>query len=146
MTLRRQRLIKLYITYFLFIFVFYIASFNVDSNWFFSFFTRRWHVSPFGFIWFLLNHINKILVEPSNLLKTVYEFESHMWDVLLPAWPVISHSYFLKACYKFFYWKEVNLILNLDELHILYHLRGCNNFFVFFLLLIFFIKITENKL
>ena len=95
--------------------------------------TRRWHLSPFGFIWFSLNHVNRLSVQFFSLLKTVYKFESYVWGVPYQRswWDHIR--VFQKTNRRCLYWKEADLILTLAEHHMLYERRGCRNYvFLFF--------------
>ena len=80
---------------------------------------RRWPLSPFGFIWFSLNHVNRLSVQFFNLFKTVYKSESHVWGVYhLRSWQYHIHI-FQKICCACLYWKEEDLILTLAGFHML---------------------------
>ena len=75
----RQGWIKVYTEQYLFLFIFtLLQSMLILTD--FSVVTRRWHLSPYGFIWNSSNRVNRLSVQFSNLLKKCINL-SHVCEV-----------------------------------------------------------------
>ena len=101
-------------------------------EFYFSVVTRRWHLSSFTFLWFSLNHMNRLSVQFSCLRICINQ--NHMCETYYQQHNLQNHTHiFYKRYHRDLYWKEADFILNFAELDMLHQHSGCWNFlFLFF--------------
>ena len=125
-----------------FLFVTLLPSMFILTD--FSVVTRRWHFSPFGFIWFSLNHVNRLSVQFFSLLNWQCINLCHMCHVYYHQRSWQYHILtFQKTCRRYLYLERSGP--NIDPCNSTFYMSVEAVKSMYFCCLFSLIKVTEKK-